>query len=132
MRLPRVLLIYWELLRFSCSGAAVLANVQPGDQGLYSVLATNALGSVTSAEVFLAVVPLNLTASGPGLGWTTNRQFRFQLGGGASWPVTVEASANLKNWLGLTTPWVGPNSAVVTDTAATNYPVRFYRAQPVP
>ena len=109
-----------------------LANVQPGDQGLYSVVATNALGSVTSAEVSLTVVNLGLTATGPGLGWTTNRQFSFQLSGGAAWPVTVEASTNLNNWLGLTTLWVGPGPAVVTDAATTNYPVRAYRAMPVP
>lgn len=109
-----------------------LANVQPSDSGWYSVVATNALGSVTTADVYLSVVPLQLTASGPGLGWTTNRQFAFQLSGGGAWPVSVEASTNLRDWQGLTTLWVGPESAVLTDTAATNYPVRAFRARPVP
>jgi hypothetical protein len=38
----------------------------------------------------------------------------------------------LFNWQGLTAFWVGPGQAVFTDTAATNYPVRSYRAKPVP
>jgi uncharacterized delta-60 repeat protein len=109
-----------------------LANVQTSDSGWYSVVATNALGSVTSTDVYLAVVPLNLSASGPGLGWTTNRQFAFQLSGGAAWPVSVEASSNLLNWQGLSTFWLGPAPAVFSDSTATNYPVRAYRAAPVP
>jgi len=110
----------------------MLANVQPGDSGWYSAVATNALGGVTSAAVSLTVVNLSLTAAGPGLGWLTNRQFNLRLGGGAAWPVSVKASTNLFHWLPLKTLWVGPESTVFTDPAATNYPVRAYRAQPVP
>jgi hypothetical protein len=48
------------------------------------VAATNALGSVTSAEVFLTVLPLKLSVTDSGLGWTTNRQSSFRLSGAAS------------------------------------------------
>ena len=56
----------------------------------------------------------------------------MQLSGGAGWPVAVEASTNHFNWLPLTSVWVGPGAAEVTDAAAINYPARSYRAQPVP
>jgi hypothetical protein len=61
-----------------------------------------------------------------------DRKFKMQLSGGAGWPVAVEASTNHFNWLPLTSVWVGPGAAEVTDAAAINYPARSYRAQPVP
>jgi uncharacterized delta-60 repeat protein len=120
----------------SVSGAGtpnlLLADVQAADAGWYSVVATNALGSVTSAEVYLAVVPLTVSATGPGLGVATNGQFRMELGGGAAWPVSVETSTNLSQWQAVGTPWVGPEPVVLTQPFSNNVPVRMYRARPVP
>jgi uncharacterized delta-60 repeat protein len=120
----------------SVSGAGtpnlLLADVQSADAGWYSVVATNALGIVTSAEVYLAVVPLTLRATGPGLGLETNGQFRLELGGGAAWPVSVETSTNLVQWQDAGTPWVGPEPAVFTQPFSNNVPARMHRARPVP
>jgi len=58
--------------------------------------------------------------------WQTNRQFGFELGGTSGQSYIIQASADLKTWSPLTT-----NTAAFynfLDSAAGNYPSRFYRA----
>jgi hypothetical protein len=57
-----------------------------------------------------------------------NKQFQLTLTGPAGSNAVISASTNLHNWLPLATnPLVG-GSLIYTDTLATNYPSRFYRA----
>ncbi len=98
-------------------------NVQTNDAGNYTVVASNSLGSVTSAVAVLAVY--NSAAATLSSAVYTNSQFRLSLSGVTNYSYTVQASTNLTNWVSLQT-----NNApfTFTDSAVTNYPYRFYRA----
>ncbi len=58
--------------------------------------------------------------------WLTNGQFRFRVTGTSGESYVLQGSTNLGAWTPVLT-----NSATLyhfTDTAATNYDLRFYRA----
>jgi hypothetical protein len=58
----------------------------------------------------------------------SNGQFQFTVTGPAGSNVVVEGSANLQTWLPLATNPLSQGSFIFTDTSATNYASRFYRA----
>ena len=107
-----------------------LSSLTTNDSGSYSVVVTNAVGSVTSSNAVLSVViPLpRFDTSSAGLQWTTNG-FRLTLvdllGRG---PVTVYASTNLVDWEALLTNPPVTGTLQFIDTGATNWRSRFYRA----
>jgi len=61
-----------------------------------------------------------------------NQQFRFTLTGQAGSNAVISASTNLLNWIPLATNPLGSGSLSFTDTLATNYTRRIYRATLAP
>ena len=111
----------------------ILDTVSGEDAGGYSVIVSNAFGSVTSAVALLTVNlpaptrPTILVNDG-GLGFHTNR-FGFNLAGVAGQNVVVECSTNLVIWTGLATNTLGSGPLYFSDPAPGNFPQRFYRAR---
>ena len=67
-----------------------------------------------------------------GLFGFTNRQFRFGLTGPVGSNAVIQAGTNLQTWIPLqTNPLIG-GTLIFTDTRATNYSRRFYRAVLLP
>jgi uncharacterized delta-60 repeat protein len=58
----------------------------------------------------------------------TNKQFRLTLTGPAGSNAVISASTNLHSWKPLATNSLGSGTLTVTDTLATNFTRRFYRA----
>ena len=58
-----------------------------------------------------------------------NGQFRFTLTGPAGSNAVISASTNLQTWTPLLTNTLTGGALNFTDTLATNYPRRFYRAK---
>lgn len=108
------------------SPALTVANAQPGDTGIYSVIVSNAAAAVTnSASLIVNPLPrpvLNSVMFNSG-------QFSLGIGGASGIVYTFLASSNLAQW----TPVYAVTSAVTgfnwTDTQAGIFPARFYRVQ---
>jgi len=111
------------------NSSLTLTNVQSSNAGNYILLVTNLFGSAVSSNATLTVPPF-LFATGQTNLQMTAAGFKFQVeGAGGSGIVLIEASTNFTDWTPiLTNP---PASAPVQflDSSATNFPVRFYRAQ---
>jgi hypothetical protein len=105
-----------------------LTNAQLADSGVYSVVVTNAYGSVTSS---LANLTVYLTAAavlnGPVA--LAGNQVQFTIGGVAGFKYAVEASTNLADWVRVVT---NTSPFVFVDAQAGNYGQRFYRAVYLP
>jgi len=108
----------------------VIKNASAGNNGSYSMTASNAVGSVTSDSVSVSVLgtiaplTLSVTSNSPAIG------FGFQVSGPEGSNFVVEASSDLNNWTPIFTNKAPPGGTVsYTDPAAANYPSRFYRAR---
>jgi hypothetical protein len=103
------------------NGSYTLANVQFSNAGVYSVVVTNALGSVPSQDAELMIKPRIV---GFGL---TNGVFTIAVEAMLNRMHAVDVSTNLNVWSPLTTN----NSAVVetqwADPTAGSSPRRMYR-----
>jgi uncharacterized delta-60 repeat protein len=55
--------------------------------------------------------------------------FSFTVSAATGQVVVIEASANLVNWLPLSTNTIATNAFYFSDSTTTNYPARFYRAK---
>lgn len=102
-----------------------LSPVQPADAGDYDVIVTNGGGAVTSAVASVSIVvvpPPQVTLPGRAGG-----PFQLALNGTAGYAYLVSASANLVDWLPLTTTAFGTPSLLLADTAG--LPQRFYRTR---
>jgi len=103
-------------------------NVQPGDGGNYSVVITNAAGSVTSSNALLTVTP-----------WATVRfetitplpdgPMRLEISGEPGEPLWIDATEALPNWQSMTNVTMTNGTVEFTDHDATNHPRRWYRAR---
>jgi hypothetical protein len=126
------LLYQWQFNSNNIVGATntllSLVNVQAINAGVYSVVVSNAYGSVTSSNVLLTVrspqfvnsaSSLNLTAQG------FNLQLNGLTGHGA---VTIYASTNLINWQPIFTNPATIGSLQFVDTNALVSPFEFYQA----
>ncbi len=106
-----------------------LTNVQAGQAGTYSLIASNFAGVVTNTVAVIRVgTPIQLAS-----GWVqTNGQTLFHLTGPSSQGFTIQASSNLVNWIGLYTN--STPSAVIDfrDPQTPINPRRFYRVIPWP
>jgi hypothetical protein len=71
--------------------------------------------------------PFVIVTTNGGFGFD-KKQFQFTLIGPAGSNAVISASTNLHNWLPLATNPLVSGSLNFTDTLATNYPSRFYRA----
>lgn len=101
-----------------------LLRVQTNQAGLYSVVVSNVVGSVTSSSAVLTVLgPLTLAAAVDAVHGLCCLQLT---GLGGHVPVLIEASTNLVNWETVYTHTVPAESCAFCDPM--NRPVRFYRA----
>ena len=120
----------WRFNGASIAGATnatlTLTNVQSVNAGGYSVVASNFIGSITSATAELVVSGAASFQLGSGAGWT-NGGFRLQLSGPTTGCV-IEASTNLSVWRPLFTNVSLPSDFEFIDRTAADYPWRFYRA----
>ena len=105
-----------------------LNSSRAADGGTFTVVVTNAFGSVTSAPAILTVLNIGAitppTIITPVLGSTG---FSFQF----SWPpglaYVVLASSDLVNWTPIAADVAESKTVLFTDPAAANFPYRFYR-----
>jgi hypothetical protein len=107
----------------------VLTNLQATNAGSYTVVVTNSAGSITSAPAMLAITnplppaPPSMDAAG----MTTNG-FALQLSVPVGRTYTIWVTTNLQDWTPISTNVAETGTVLVTDTAATNFGTRFYRA----
>jgi uncharacterized protein YpmS len=107
----------------------VLTNLQATNAGSYTVVVTNSAGSITSAPAMLAVTnpPPPAPPSMDAAGMTTNG-FALQLSVPVGRTYTIWVTTNLQDWTPISTNVAETGTVLVTDTAATNFGTRFYRA----
>jgi len=98
-------------------------NVTTNDTGNYTVVASNSVGSATSATAVLTVY--NSAAGTLSASTYTNNQFKFSLTGVPGYSYVIQASTNLTSW---TSIYTNTSPFTFTDASATNYPYRFYKA----
>ncbi len=118
----------WRFNNANINGATgsayTISGVSTNDAGNYTVVASNASGSVTSAVAVLTVATSQATLSGL---MVTNNAFQFSISEVSGLNYIVQANTNVSgtNWVAIAT-----NTApfAITDTAFTNNPQRFYRA----
>lgn len=123
----------WQFNGSDVNGATnsvlIITNAPTTSAGVYLCQVTNSLGLQVSQPATLAVSRLmpqlgNWSASGPG-----STGFSLQLSGlSGHGDIVLYASTNLTDWEPVITnsPVVG--TLMLLDSAATNIPVRFYRA----
>ena len=101
-----------------------LTNVQASNAGNYSVVVTNSVGSVTSSVAALTVsAPPTLDSAG-----MAATGFTFQLSVPVGSTCVILASTDLQNWTPIATNVATTATMIFTDTDATNYSARFYKA----
>ena len=103
------------------SGSTLYGTTQSGSSGYGAVYGLTLPIIPPNSSIFSII-----TTNGS-LGFT-NRQFRFTLAGPAGSNVVISASTNLQTWISLQTNSLSGGSLNFTDTLATNYLRRFYRA----
>ena len=117
----------WQINGNNITGATSSSytknNVQFSDAGDYTVVASNSAGSTTSATALLTV--FNSAAATLSSFVYSNDQFQFSLTGVPGFSYIIQASTDLISWNSIQT---NTSPFTFTDTAATNYPYRFYRA----
>jgi hypothetical protein len=106
-----------------------LIGVQSTNAGVYSVVVTNATGSVTSANVLL-----NLTTTTPALPQVsgsvyTNGTFSLTVNGDAGHDYIIQVSTDLKNWTNIYTNLAATPPFTWSDTGAGNFNQRYYRIE---
>jgi len=120
-----------SLLGIGSESTLTIKNVNATNAGYYSVKLSNTSGSITSSNVLLVVlpppvaVPIHIFSPTAGL---TAAGFNVQLSTPAGSNVVIEASSDLANWTPIYTNLDSTGSISFTDTTATNYPYRYYRA----
>jgi hypothetical protein len=120
----------WRTNGGSISGATnsghTISAVQTNNAGNYTVVASNTSGSVTSAVATLTV--LTSAATFGSSSYSTNGKFLVTVLRETNLNYIIQASTNLNsstNWVSIFTN-IAPFT--LTNTAATNYPQRFFRA----
>jgi hypothetical protein len=107
-----------------------MSNTKLSYAGKYSVVVTNGYGAVTSSQANLIVAErpaIVLTLSSAGPSGINGSSFQFSVPTSVSY--IIEASTDLNNWSGIATNQSSTGTVVFTDSAAKNYPQRFYRAK---
>lgn len=103
----------------------IVLNVQQAQAGSYTVRVANPGGSVISSAATLTLQPPPvLSVSGAGV-TTTGFSFQFSVPVGHTF--VVLASGDLRSWTSIRTNVAVSGTSTFVDTAATNYPQRFYR-----
>jgi hypothetical protein len=118
----------------SATGSSLtIAGVEPSNAGNYSVIVSNFLGTATSSNALLVVIP----PSSPSLGGASinqSSQFQMILSGNSNVLYAIETSTNLTDWVTLTNLFNITGTTIFIDTFDTNDTdtARFYRAQWLP
>jgi hypothetical protein len=105
-----------------------IPTVDWSNSGTYTVVVSNAYGSVTSAPASLTVVgnlAVNLTTVATPIPDSAGFTFQFSVPPGFTY--VVMASTDLVNWTPIGTNVAQANTVLFTDPAARNFPCRFYR-----
>jgi hypothetical protein len=110
----------------------VLPEVTATNAGNYSVIITSPYGSVTSSVATLTITvsrtPPEIVTHDASFGFNTN-QFGFNLTAAFDQTIVVDTSTDLINWTPLFTNVIGGTHFYFSDSVATNFPSRFYRAR---
>jgi uncharacterized lipoprotein YddW (UPF0748 family) len=119
----------WRFNETNLPGATstvyVRANVTTNHAGIYSVVVSNAGGSVASSNATLTVVWPTAPAIEQIALWPGN-QVQLLISGDAGYPVAVEGSQNLYNWTVLGSLMNSNGTVNFTNNPATN---RYYRVR---
>ena len=122
----------WRLDGAPIAGATASSytrlGVQTSDAGDYSVVVTNAGGTVTSADALLTVSP-PLPPRFDLISMLPDNRIRFVLSGEAG-NYLIETSADLSGWSDFTNLNIVSGAVEFVDDSSTNAPQRFYRAKP--
>jgi hypothetical protein len=105
-----------------------LTNIQTTQAGSYTVVVTNMAGSITSSVATLTVTNPVVTLSLGGGGGIPPNGFTFQLLVPTGLTYVILVSTDFQVWTPIATNLATTGSVLFTDTAAANYPTRFYRA----
>ncbi|HEY1663456.1 MAG TPA: choice-of-anchor tandem repeat GloVer-containing protein [Verrucomicrobiae bacterium] len=108
----------------STTDTLTLTNISTFDIGNYSVVISNAFGTVTSSVASLQIIPNILMNSNNG-GFQSNG-FGFNISSSAGSTLIVESSTNLIDWLQIATLTNEAGSILFVDPA-TNQQSEFYR-----
>jgi len=108
------------------SSVLSLKDVSAAVAGNYSVVVSNAAGSVASSVATLKV-PSALSVSGALGSVLTSAGFAFQLAIPPGHTYIVMASSDFLRWTPIATNLAITGSETFTDTQASNYPSRIYR-----
>jgi hypothetical protein len=121
-----------NLLQSGSNNTLTLPPVLAGNAGSYTVVVTNAYGSVTSAVAALVVnIPLTapqIMTADSSFGFLSG-QFGFNLSGAFGQTIVVDGSTNLVDWTPLFTNTVGGSPFYFCDPASAGIRWRFYRAR---
>ena len=102
-----------------------IINFQPANEANYDVVVANAAGAVTRA---VARLYLNAPLRFAGCAADTSNNFTGLLLGAANANYIVQASTNLADWVALSTNTSPSGIINFTDTNASDFIQRFYRA----
>src|SRR5206468_3704838 len=121
----------WRFNETNLPGATsivlVRANVTTNHAGIYSVVVSNAGGSVASSNATLTVIWPTPPAIEQ-IALLPDNQVRLLISGDAGYPVAIEASQNFSSWTMLGSLMNTNGTINFTDTPATNQ-VRYYRVR---
>ena len=121
----------WQFNGHNLEGATgpalALPAVQSAQAGQYSVVVTNAVGSVASAPAGLAVITPPVVMDIVASGLSTNRLFGLTVNLDPGFSYSLEASADLFQWQPVTTFGGDGGLFDFVDSDSTNYWNRFYR-----
>ncbi len=105
----------------------LVTNAQSTNAGIYSVVVSNAVGSITSTGAQLTVIPPiqygQLTVANSG-------QFQFSFNGMVGIQYVIQTSTDLTNWVTLTNVTDTVNPVTFTDSNSPVSEGRFYRVLP--
>ncbi|HXR05519.1 MAG TPA: immunoglobulin domain-containing protein, partial [Verrucomicrobiae bacterium] len=110
------------------NASLTLTHIQTTNAGSYTVVVTNMAGSITSAVATLTVTnPVVILSPASGGGLPPNG-FTFQLSLPTGLTYVILVSTDFQVWTPIATNLATSGSVIFTDTAAADYPTRFYRA----
>ena len=113
------------------NASLTVVSPQTTNAGNYSVVVSNFMGTVTSANAALTIIP-PLPAQFQSASLLANGTLQLIFSGDSVWSYTVETSTNLVTWATLTNLTSASGIFNVTTGAVTNNPCRFYRARSGP
>jgi len=94
--------------------------------GAFTMAGTNAVGYVAEA---ILPVPLAILTTDGNFGFTNGgSSFGFDVSGSAGQTLMVQASSDLTNWISLQTNAMSNSVWYFSDSTASNFTVRYYRA----